>query len=333
MASRSFQTYKKQAEKWYEFVRDRKLGEHLDDVPDDIRHLVVIDFLRHLSKDLRWTPRRMTAIMSALRFIFRVNTTSTACLDHPRVLLAMQASKRTMLAREANKVMISRKRDPMTIDMVKWLRSTWWLGKNEVNKLAYLGTALGFNFMCRISELVKGRGDHYLRREDVSFVKEAGRLVGADLTIRSSKTDVKGKGRFLYLGRRTPLESELLDDLHSWVCRSKVGDEDALLSTGTRVLMRSDVARAIKAAATAHRLDARKFSPHSLRVGGATTMERAGVSQLEIQRVGGWAAVGGTVVRSYGRSTRLDKGALAVNDPTAVLQAKHVFKAKGQSTA
>ena len=128
-----------------------------------------------------------------------------------------------------------------------------------------------------------------------------------------------------------------MEDLKTWITIAKMRKDDPLFSRlrngRSRSLRRKDVSEIIKEAARHFNLQPLRFTPHSLRIGGAATLLAAGVSREEVQRVAGWSGSPGTDVKSYGRGTRLDRGALAVAKPLQLLDTTHVVAEQIISTA
>jgi hypothetical protein len=68
------------------------------------------------------------------------------------------------------------------------------------------------------------------------------------------------------------------------------------------------------------------FTPHSLRIGGATSMMASGSDRSVVKRVGGWA-YDSSCDELYYMNTALDDGALSVSRTCfEVLTTEHVMK-------
>ncbi len=137
--------------------------------------------------------------------------------------------------------------------------------------------AVGSDALLRVSEMVAINAGDIERDTDGSAV----------LHVRRSKTDQEGMGATCYLGRRTV---EVLD---SWMASAGIGqdgDEAVFRSTrkggavGSRLSDRS--ARSIVAARCGRSNE--RVSGHSLRVGSALSLARAGASLVELQQAGRW---------------------------------------------
>lgn len=314
-----------------EYVRRQGLESNLKGLSDHRKAVTMAEFIRHLCVDLGWSASATSHTVCGIKFILRSRLQSTAFLSDPIVSMAVASSKRMVSGRVVNLGLESRKKDPFTIDMVDWLRQQWLVkGNNIIQRMTYLGIAFGFNFMCRVGEFTRDkRSDHHLRRCDVTFTTAKGRVVSAEFIIRTSKTDQRGKGRWLYLGRRTMREAQLLLDLWDWVHRAGMSPDDPLFSRTekrlNRSLTRKEITEAIKFTARNHGLSCKGFSTRSLRVGGENTCVAAGIKMDEIARIGGWAGSRYTSDRAYTRVTKLDRGALAVEESSRTLTASHLL--------
>jgi hypothetical protein len=171
---------------------------------------------------------------------------------------------------------------------------------------------VAFFFLLRVSEFAGQDLTHMskfiLRKCDVRF-KLKGRVVSymdgpdeAELFIKGSKTDSVMQGcyrsHFVSGAYLCPVKA-----LVKWfyTIEGLVQPQDPLFSiptqvdriTGvakTKVLSRSQVAKAIKAFASSDGLSSAEVSTHSCRSGGATALLRAGVDPAVIQVVGRWAS-------------------------------------------
>lgn len=140
--------------------------------------------------------------------------------------------------------------------------------------------SLGFDLLTRRSELVA------LMTDDVDF-RQDGTL---RVTIRRGKTDPFGMGRIGFTSRRT---AQLVGEWLAWR-----GEDTAPLFCGiyrgkaiNRSLETTKVKLIVKEAIAAAGLppeEVAAFSSHSLRVGAAQELLRAGFDTAAIMRAGGW---------------------------------------------
>jgi hypothetical protein len=326
-------TYERNWKEWCTFIRDEAGGTdpYLSDWAEEDKGLVVALFLHHRHCEGK-RGKEATAPTAGIRFHFTTALMSTAFLDSP-VITAARASCKPSTA-EARL-----KRDgapsasvklPMWEGAVIGLRSELvdgkgW-GQGDIDgRMVYVAIMWGYNMAARVSEYTapeKGGEDHCVRARDLSFhvlmdsgeirtVKggddfftEARGLQGTRGYIQAcwvgggtQKTSVPVKAKCI--GRRTPEESQFLDDLVEWIIRSGISEASNLFSrrvtlhrTGRvslKNLSASMVREQIKATARKHGLNEDYFSTHSLRKAAITHMRAKGVSGDDMRDRGGYA--------------------------------------------
>jgi hypothetical protein len=299
--------------------------------------VVLVEFVMHLFISRGLSANEVTMSCSALSTRFAMNCKGRDPFEHASVRMAKEACRADPRLQNIAKEM--RRRMPVTVDMIDKHRELYW-GQDVDRAMTYVGTVLAFNFMWRVSEYVftKDSDDHTLRADDVLYITKKGRagnrkflfpwqVRGRSMNsevvdtvlfvVRSSKADRQGKGRYLYLRRRSVRESRLVDDLVHWAQWSGVQSKMPYLSRihngRTKLLTRRMINESLKAVATAMGFDTMifAFSSHSLRIGGATALISSGASRDSVKRVGGWAEES-NCDNIYYANTALDAGALSV---------------------
>ena len=186
-----------------------------------------------------------------------------------------------------------------------------------------LAIKMGMWFCLRKSEyLPHNRGSHRhgialaditlsdLDHQIIPFADiSVGRASMVSINIRYSKTDQHGNGRVRQLAavfdedtgaRRTCL----VRDLEAYLVhlRDFVGvdpSSDHLFRHGSATVLTADHIRDVIKASVIHAgMDPARYSPHSLRYGGATMLAAAGIPMYLIEYHGGWAANSASV-RNY----------------------------------
>ena len=275
--------------------------------------------------------------------------------------------------REINARKDQREKIPICVEFVAAARARmWdqedWSGKGLDQKAIYLCIGLGFDSGPRIGNLTLQDGsvssDHCLRGRDVLFrvldnnseeggprgeVYSAGaplrsivanraecsrRIESATMRFISSKTSkLVGIGADKFLGRRTTMEAELLDDLAEFCIRAgaTTRDDELLcridpLSHRRKVVTRRAVTVVMKEMATLLGIEPARVSTKSLRKGFATSSRALGLSTREINVRAGWA-VGSTTAQSHYEVLTRNKGALALQMGTQVGGGPHVGSA------
>ena len=155
--------------------------------------------------------------------------------------------------------------------------------------------AVGYDSLCRRSELVG------LLIEDLRPLPDG----GARILVRRAKTDPFGDGRWAHLSPPT------MDHLKAWLAAAAIIDGPLLRpliagKVGTAPMNPVAVNRTLKNAARRAGLSedvAAGLSGHSMRIGAAQDLMRAGRDLLHIMTAGGWTSP--TVVGGYVREAEV----------------------------
>lgn len=256
------------------------------------------------------------------------------------VELARKSTQPT--ARERSLLKEKRKRLPVTLDMLEWLRNYLWKPLETIpvrqtcdDRMTFVGVVLAFAFLWRVSQYVcdSSCASHAIQSEDVLIIPYVGSPVQVYsastlnpaqvksilFVVRSSKSDRSGRGQYVYLQRNTPREETLLTTIVEWLQTAGHIQGDPLMcrrvpgNTIRKLLTRKMVSSALKAMATAHGYEevAFAFTPHSLRIGGATSMINHGKTKDQVRRIAGWAPGTGNE-EIYELDTPLDDNAMSV---------------------
>ena len=155
--------------------------------------------------------------------------------------------------------------------------------------------AVGYDSLCRRSELVG------LLIEDLRPLPDG----GARILVRRAKTDPFGDGRWAHLSPPT------MDHLNAWLAAAAITDGPLLRpliagKVGAAPMNPVAVNRTLKTAARRAGLSedvAASLSGHSMRIGAAQDLMRAGRDLLHIMTAGGWTSP--TVVGGYVREAEV----------------------------
>ncbi|WP_420622876.1 tyrosine-type recombinase/integrase [Candidatus Poriferisodalis sp.] len=174
------------------------------------------------------------------------------------------------------------------------------------------GTAIGLrnaalisvmsDALLRVSEAAALRTDDIERRNGNS----------ATLTVRFSKTDQDGEGASLYLGAPTVRRVDAwIDAANSAGADMTCGPLYRRIRRGQRVTADPLSPRSVREIVrrTARVIGVEGASGHSLRVGSAVSLVRAGASLVETQQAGRWASP--TMPAHYARCEIAARGAVA----------------------
>lgn len=200
---------------------------------------------------------------------------------------------------------------PISMEMV--VRYFTLYNQEIAKRQAIYGALLiAFCLLLRISEYIKvAYSDHHLRAKSVSYrvgdrdilsteITEDDRelLTGVTIIIQSGKSDQDGAGHVYYF----PVTSEvptcqcLCTILFNWSIRAQSLLEDPFFSYRRPncywVLTSADISEAVKDLAICFGFTKlHRFSSHSLRYGGASTLAAAGLPDAWIQTFGRWKSL------------------------------------------
>lgn len=251
--------------------------------------------------------------MSALRHFFIKALCDTTPFDSPILKAARVGMNKFKSNREVRADKVKRKRLPTPFFFVAWLRRTYWEVGDIDSKMAYLGTALAYNYAMRTNEYChddKGKGESAIRTQDVFFVDQSGSrflahehtrmrdipaatIVSSNIEVNAGKTLTGGRNRMLFLARESSrVEAQLLEDMFHFCKEAKPGPTDLLLSryfcARNKRLRPKDVSALLKAAARFFGLPEKMFSGHCNRIGGATECRLYGYTDEDLCQFVGW---------------------------------------------
>ena len=295
--------------------------------------------------------KRATSFTAGIRMRFAQGTLSTSFLDSAVITTARAACKLStaeLRARRNGGISTSVKL-PASEDLLVHMRGRLWeglaWGDDDMQKrMTYLGSMWAFEMGARVSEYTRpepGNEDHCVRTDDLSFTVEtegvATSVVGSALATLGLVRGVKGPTQVLecrvlaasskgkipvkpkYLGRRSPAESQFLDDLIEFMVKSGTLGTEELLSYrqhgGRRItLSGSAVREELKNTCRQHGLPPDMFSSHSLRKGTITHMRAQGTTEDDRRDRGNYSAGSQVMNTTYDYATGL--GPLASNGLT-----------------
>ena len=186
----------------------------------------------------------------------------------------------------------------------------------------YTAQVLAFTTLSRVSEYLYTResGTYTLVSEDVQFEMRYGTIVPSDkaqatkfnnisgciVNIRSAKNDAAGRGHRYFFTKCNPATDKstycITWILWRYVQHARPGPRMQFFHIPELqwTLKPPYLNKRLQAMARMYDLDPRRISSHSLRIGGATAMAAAGMSEYEIKQMGGWKS---DVFLNYARNT------------------------------
>lgn len=199
---------------------------------------------------------------------------------------------------------------PVSMTMIMHYAKTHDLSQPKYLAI-YTALLAGFTMLLRISEYVGGSdSNHYLRCKDVTFVVKGSHIPSDKLSsaqcdlvteviikLRSSKTDKDGEGTTFCFprNRERDFKSDICFMLARWSATASRAPDQPFFSTSARTglwkVSSLHISTALKGLARAFGFDPSRFSSHSLRYGGASTLAAAGLPDSWIQVYGRWKSL------------------------------------------
>ena len=189
---------------------------------------------------------------------------------------------------------ILRLAEPLAIKMGMWfcLRKSEYVPSNKNGR----GT-LGLPLSC----ITFSDGDN----EVIPYAAiRPGIATRVTVNIRYSKTDQHGTGRIRQIAANPDADSCLVRDMEHYICAlrdhrgAQHGSDYLFVVGGTTILSAAHLAEIIRVTVIAAGMDPSRYTPHSLRYGGATMLAAAGLPLYLIEYHGGWVA-GSASIRTY----------------------------------
>jgi hypothetical protein len=204
---------------------------------------------------------------------------------------------------------------PFTIEMWTVLNTYVINRAIPMQHAALVAVTMGLVMLCRASELLMGANEHFFRSRDVSFLMrdpntnlptmtvethQACRypltaLAGVSCLVRSAKNDQEGTGHKCYFAVQAVSPTSafcIASTMFEWAQKAQPTPEEPFLSyRGERTLSYDMYAKAIKTAAQRSGFNPARFSPHSVRIGGASSLAAAGFDNYYIMKAGRWKSL------------------------------------------
>lgn len=280
---------------------------------------LIISYIIYLFENKCWSSRRISTNISGVRHFIRSHLLGLDAFNHESVTLALKATQPD--ARTLSVLRETRKRLPITTEMVIWFKNVSWSTGRIIDqhdfdrRMTFLGVVIGLTFLRRVSEYASDdRSHHALLSDDVHFITSHSppqvivsfdvkrvrlsldKVESVRFIFRTSKSDQGGRGSYLFLNSRNADELELIHCFLYWCMISGLEKGFPFMSrvyNGRRKMLRPRmVNEALKYIADNFGFQhvRNSFTSHSLRIGGATALIASGTSRDTIQRIGGWSS-------------------------------------------
>ncbi len=283
--------------------------------------LAFLESTRHAPNKV--PPKTAFNYLSAVRKFLQDGGVSTTFMDNSQYIRNTKAAMKIAYRVKTGITEKDTVRMPVSMDMIQGHNATVPRESYTVVDLAvYTAEVLAYTTLSRVSEyLYTGKtGTHTLMSGDIQFELLDGtvtpsssahridfqKVAGCIVNIRSAKNDATGRGHRYYFAK-----SNLLTDnstycitwiLWRYVQHARPGARRAFFYVPHIhwALRPPYLNKRLKAMAIMYGLDPKRVSSHSLRIGGATAMAAAGMSEYEIKQMGGWKS---DVFLDYARHT------------------------------
>ena len=275
---------------------------------------VLISFIAYLYGDRQIMHSTVGNYLSGVCYFFKEGNYSIKEFSDPVVLQARTSLQYLYVQKEC--LLNEKKRLPVTCDMIVHARTAHFpkcYKSNWQHWSFIVGLVVAFVCMMRASELLITAENHYLRGQDVTFgllisgeeirifPEDAWRysltgLTNMALTVHSAKNDWEGGGHRLFFERSETNSSafgfEVVSLCFEFAQEARPAKNDAFMMwKGRQIVSKDFFAQQLKLIATKFGLDASRYSFHSIRIGGATTLAAAGKPDHYIQKMGRWKSL------------------------------------------
>ena len=252
-------------------------------------------------------PRTVGTYMSGVKKYLQNQGVCTAFFQGSQYILNTTAALAHEYRRQANRTAQDAIRIPITMDMILSYHTYSAPFADPVKHMA-LGVAqlIGFTMVARVSEyLYTTRSNHWLTTERIIFETDNNVTVPAHLVyqntqltprsvtihVRSKKNDQTGRGYRYHFQRAGASEAYcIVSALWEYALGAQPLAAKSLFHIPriNWTLKACHLSAHLKKLGAHFGLDATRISTHSLRIGGASTLAAAGLSDSEIQRMGDW---------------------------------------------
>jgi len=281
--------------------------------PFRYRTQVMVSFVAWMYGDQSLMHSTVGNYISGVRFFFQEGLHNIDVFNEPAVSQARTALQYLYVQKDC--LVNEKKRLPMTCDMICYGKDVHFSRyKSNWKTWAFVvGMVIAFVCLMRASELLITAEKHYLRGQDVTFgilvdgaelriyPAEAWRyslcqLLNVCITIHSAKNDWEGEGHRLFFSRLGVGDSacgfEIVTMMFEWAQSARPLNDDAfLMHKQTKMISYDFFNSELRKIAMHFGLDQSRYSFHSIRIGGATTLAAAGKSDHYIKKMGRWKSL------------------------------------------
>jgi hypothetical protein len=269
----------------------------------------VLSFLAHLRNNVGVSGNVACGYLSGVRFMLLNSGVDIRFLDNSPCIKATRAGLH--LLHRAENPECDKKALPVACEMILYAKNTLF-NSNSIESMAIcIAMQVGFCNLARVSEYIRTKGKHFFQAQHVVFtltpLTEGGEpryvastdahlhseddVTGMTWTLVTAKKDSEGSGNCIPISRDTSSTAafDFVGDCFRWASIARPKRDAPFISTSDGwELSYSRLNAAIKKLATVFGLDPKRYSSHSLRIGGASALAAAGAPDYIIQLMGRW---------------------------------------------
>ena len=293
-------TYSSQWAWWDTFCRSRAINPYrkVEAENFDAEESLFLDYILHSTATHKWAPGTIKLRLAAIRARHLAYGYKDPLCDMTRVYMAVGGYKK--------RYGTNTRRKPVTVSMLKWIRSRLDPRKCPNDAAAWAAILVGFFFLLRASEYVKSDGSKVdngrgLRGCDLVFrtlgqvVKLAAHADEMGLTVRGSKTDKFNLGEVrnhFRVEEKTLCVITAMGD-YQYHFPDRFGplcSQPLFTWDNGKFIQRVEIQVILERAASACGVDPGSMGSHSLRFGGASALWAAFRDTGLVQRWGRWSS-------------------------------------------
>ena len=290
------------------------------------------------------SPRTVGVYMSGVRKYLQNNGVDTQFMDTSQYIRNTKAGLAQLFRVQLNRTTADSERLPITIDMIR----AYCADGNSIDmpmpqRAVYTAAILGFTIVARVSEyLDTGTSEHMLHTEDIVFKTTTGAIIPAHMAvnrqgatpetvsvlIRSKKNDQRGRGYKYHFTAAADNDTYCIVHIlwtYAVTVQPQKGASLFYIPGLQWTLKPPYFAAQLKAIGRKYGLDETRISSHSLRIGGATTLAAAGLSDSDVRNMGEWKS--NAFMQYIRRNTEMFDRARRVMASTSAMTAQDVKNA------
>ena len=253
------------------------------------------------------SPRTAGVYVSGVRKFLQNNGVDTSFMNDSQYIRNTKAGLALWHRMTRNFHDADRERVPITADMIRGYYAYVGGQQPQLHQMAtYSAAILGFTIVARVSEYLPTRdADHTLRTQHVTFYTTTGAAVPAhevhlhphaqvqavSIWIKSKKNDQSGRGYKYHFNKANPGDTYCIATiLWTYACRAAPEENNYFFHIPALqwTLKPPYFAQYLKRMGVHFGLDPARISSHSLRIGGATTLAAAGLTDNDVRNKGDW---------------------------------------------